>query len=94
MQSMFISTKVVSSNPAHGEVFSIQHYVIKFVSYLRQVGGFLAVFWFPLVPNKPDRHDIAEILLPVVLNTITLTLKTNNCNEGKFRLDFYSMEIK
>jgi len=24
-------TKVVSSNPAHGEVYSIQHYVIKFV---------------------------------------------------------------
>jgi hypothetical protein len=24
-------TKVVSSNPAHGEVYSMQHYVIKFV---------------------------------------------------------------
>ena len=47
MQSMLISTKVVSSNPDHDEVFSIQHYVIKFVSYLRQVGGFLAVFRFP-----------------------------------------------
>jgi hypothetical protein len=31
----------VSSNPIHGEVYSIQHYVIKFVSDLRQVGGFL-----------------------------------------------------
>jgi len=28
------------SNLVHGEVYSIQHYVIKFVSYLRQVGGF------------------------------------------------------
>jgi hypothetical protein len=28
-------------NPAHGEVYAIQHYVIKFVSDLRQVGGFL-----------------------------------------------------
>ena len=28
-------TKVVSSNPVHGEVYSIQHYVIKFVSDLR-----------------------------------------------------------
>ena len=36
-----IITKVVSSNPVHGEVYSIQHYVIKFVSDLRQVGGFL-----------------------------------------------------
>jgi hypothetical protein len=33
--------KVVSSNPVHGEVYSIQHYVIKFVSDLRQDGGFL-----------------------------------------------------
>jgi len=35
------ATKVMSSNPAHGEVYSIQHYVIKFVSDLRQVGGYL-----------------------------------------------------
>jgi hypothetical protein len=40
-------TKVVSSNLAHGEVYSIQHYVIKFVSDLRQVGGFLPVVRFP-----------------------------------------------
>jgi len=25
----------------------VQHYVIKFVSDLRQVGGFLGVLWFP-----------------------------------------------
>ena len=30
-----------------GEVYSIQHYVIKFVSGLRQVCGFLQVFLFP-----------------------------------------------
>jgi hypothetical protein len=45
--SMPITTKVVSLNPAHGEMYSIQHYVIKFVSNLRQVGGFLRVLWFP-----------------------------------------------
>jgi len=28
-------------------VYSIQHYVIKFVSDLRQVGGFLRVLRFP-----------------------------------------------
>ena len=27
-----ITTTVVSSKPVHGEVYSIQHYVIKFVS--------------------------------------------------------------
>jgi hypothetical protein len=42
-----LSTTVVSSNPAHGEVYLIQHYVIKFVSALRQFGGFLRVLWFP-----------------------------------------------
>ena len=36
-----------SSSPTHGEVYSIQHYVIKFVSDLLQVGGFLWLFWFP-----------------------------------------------
>jgi hypothetical protein len=41
MQSEPITTNVVSSNPAHGELYSIQHYVIKFVGDLRQVGGFL-----------------------------------------------------
>ena len=33
------------------EVYSIQHYVIKFVSDLRQFGGFI-------LANKSDRHDV------------------------------------
>ena len=52
-----ITTKVVSSNPAHCEVYSIQHYVLKFISDLRQAG------WFsPGTPvsstNKTDHHDM------------------------------------
>jgi hypothetical protein len=47
MQSMPITTKVVSLNPAHSEVYSIQHYVLKFVSNLRQVGGFIQILLFP-----------------------------------------------
>ena len=43
----YITTNVVSSNSAHGEVYSIQHYLIKFASDLWQVGGFLLVFRFP-----------------------------------------------
>jgi hypothetical protein len=39
-QLQIITTKFVSSNPADTEVYSIQHYVIKFVSDLQQVGGF------------------------------------------------------
>jgi hypothetical protein len=46
-QSMPITTNLLSSNPVHGEMYSIQHYVIKFVSVLRQVGGFLQVLRFP-----------------------------------------------
>jgi len=34
VQSVPITTKVVGSNPAHGEVFSIQNYVMRFVSDL------------------------------------------------------------
>jgi len=51
-------------------VFSIQHYVIKFVSDLWQVGGFLWVLFSST--NKTDHQDITEILLKVALNTLTL----------------------
>jgi hypothetical protein len=73
MQPVPVTTNVVRSNPAHGEVYSIQHYVIQFVSDLRRVGDFLWVLQFP-TPIKTDRRDITEILLKVVLSTIILTL--------------------
>jgi hypothetical protein len=38
---MSFTTNVVRSNPVHGEVHSIQHYMIMIVSELWQVGGFL-----------------------------------------------------
>jgi len=41
MQSVYITTNVMSSNPVHDEVYSILHYVIKFVNDLWQVGGFI-----------------------------------------------------
>jgi hypothetical protein len=47
MQSVPITTKIVSSNPAHGEEYSIQKYMIKFASVLRQDGDFLRVHRFP-----------------------------------------------
>jgi hypothetical protein len=43
IQSVPIITKLVSSNSTHIEVSSIQHYMIKFVSDLQQVVGFLCV---------------------------------------------------
>jgi hypothetical protein len=44
LQSVPITTNIVSLNPAHGDVYLIQHYVIKFISDLRQVGGVLGFF--------------------------------------------------
>ena len=73
---MPLTTKVVTSNPAHGYMYWIQHYVIKFVSNLRQVGGFFHVLFF----NKTDCYDITEILFIVTLNTITLTLYITHRN--------------
>jgi hypothetical protein len=40
VQSVPITTKIVSLNPVHGKVYSMQHYVIKFVSDLQQISGF------------------------------------------------------
>jgi hypothetical protein len=72
VQSVPMTTKVVFSNPVHGEVYWIQHYVIKLVSDLRQVGGFLRVLQFP-PNNKTDLHNITEILLKVALSTMKQT---------------------
>jgi hypothetical protein len=65
------TTNIVSLNPTHGEVYSIQHYVIKYVSDFCQAGQ-----WFsPGTPvsstNKTDHHNIAEILLKVALSIRT-----------------------
>ena len=49
----------------------------KFVSDLRQVGGF--ILGTPVsCNNKSDHHDTAELLLKLALNTITLTLLKND----------------
>jgi hypothetical protein len=80
-QSVHITLKVVSSNPVHGEVYSIQHYVIKFVSDLRHVGGFL--LGTPVSSaNKTDCHNITGKLLKVAINTKTINL----CNVLHFYL--------
>jgi hypothetical protein len=54
---------VVSSNPAHGMVYFIQHYVIKFATSQ----------WF--FPGNPDSsNNKTEMLLKVVLNNTTIIL--------------------
>ena len=71
---MPITTNVESSNPTSraGEVYSIQHYVIRFVSDLRHVGGFLRVLRF----HPP-------IKLTATLNTTNLTLTLQTLQEPK-----------
>jgi hypothetical protein len=52
-----------------GEVYSIQHSVIKFV-----IDGSVVFSWYSgFLHQKTNRHHIVEILLKVALNTITLT---------------------
>jgi len=69
-----ITTNVVCSYPAHCEVYSIQHYVIKYVSDLQQTSDFLRVFCCP-PPIKLITNDITDILLKVLLNTISPSLQ-------------------
>ena len=71
VQSVHITTKVVSSNTVHGEVYSIQHYVIKFEN-LSVTPDRSVVFsgYSGFLHNKTDRHEITEISLKVALNTI------------------------
>ena len=67
MQSVSITSNVMSSNSPHGEVYSILRFVIKFFSDLQQVDG------TPVSStNKTDLPDITEILLKVTLSTIAL----------------------
>ena len=80
VQSVPITTKVASSNPAHGEVYSIQHFVINFVSNLQLVAGFLLVLrasstnlnwplWYQwnIVESGIKHHNHNSILLTYVI---------------------------
>jgi hypothetical protein len=51
-----------------GEVYSIQHYAIKFVSDLRQVVGFLCVLWFYI--EDKDMYSLGAILGMIVCSWI------------------------
>jgi hypothetical protein len=71
MQSVPITTNTANSNPTQ----AIQHYLIKCVTDLRQVGEFTPCILVSST-NKTDHHDIAEILLKVALKNISQTKQT------------------
>jgi hypothetical protein len=86
-----ITTKVVSSNPTHGKVYWIQHFVIKLVSDLWQVPGFLWVLRFP--PNSlrvyMSLHWDYPDAEPTSLHSYSLTLLLNR----KPTITNYSLSI-
>jgi hypothetical protein len=47
-----VVTNVVSLNPTHGKVYSIQDYVMKFISNLRQVGSLGKLKYVVLVGDE------------------------------------------
>ena len=80
VQSVPITTKVVSSNPVHGKVYLIQYYVMKVCQLL--VRG----QWFSLCTpvsyaNKTESH-LTEILLKVAISIINQT-KLSQINKKK-----------
>jgi hypothetical protein len=54
-------------------MYSIHHYVIKFISDFRQVRGFVLGTLLSST-NKTDLHDMTKTLLKVALYPITLNL--------------------
>ena len=75
----------VSGKPDHGVVYSIQHYVIKFVRDLRHV--FIWVLRFP-----PPRYT--EILFKVVLNNKSKVTKHQSQNRLCLREEYSVFSAK
>jgi hypothetical protein len=71
MQSVPITNNVVRAYPVHGEVYSIQQFVIKFVSDRSVVSPGTPVS----STIKTDRHDITEILLKAAFHIINQNKK-------------------
>jgi hypothetical protein len=68
VQSVPITTKVVSLNPVHCEVYWIKLYVIKFVSDLRQDGG-VVIGTDCTGSCKSNHHTITTMMVPSDLDT-------------------------
>jgi hypothetical protein len=108
VQSVPITTKAMSSKSVHGEVYSMQHYVITFVSDLRRVGGYLRVLRFPPRYNwnivesgakhhKPNRQvQFSPRSTPTFLFTVECQRKNakKDIKDDSLRKDPPSISIK
>jgi hypothetical protein len=65
MYVFYRKQQIVSLNPAHDEVYSKQHYVIKFDSGLRQVGVFLHQFPSLSKLQVKGQMKIIHIVIPL-----------------------------
>jgi len=68
-----ITTKVVSSNHAHGEAYSLDTTLFEKVCQWIATGRCFATGTPVSSTNKTDLHDITEKMLKVTLNTINHT---------------------
>jgi hypothetical protein len=70
-----------NSSFQHGEVYSIQHYVIKFFSDLRQVGVFLRVVQFPVLIKLGIFKFVLAIAQPILQfeNPMFKAIKNKSC---------------
>jgi hypothetical protein len=73
IQSVPITTKVVSSNPAQTRFTRLNIIVCDKVCQWLAAGQWFSLGTPVSSTNKTDRHDITEILLKVSLNTINST---------------------
>ena len=86
LQPMPITAKVVSSNPVYGDVYSIQHYVIKFVCDLCRSVVFFGYLVFLLlkvalnIKNKPTNNCYVSFLYSVYFIRSTFARVRNPLN--------------
>ena len=66
-QSVPIAAYIVASILTIGEVYILRLYVMRVVTNLQHVGGFIWVLWFHL-PNNSDIYDLKEIFLKMAIN--------------------------
>ena len=90
-----LGTNVVSLNPDNGEVYSIQHYVIKFVNALQQVSGFLWVPWFLFLHQShwPPRYNWSHWPPRYNWNIVESGVKHHNTNTNILNLVHVLMKV-